>query len=458
MKKRIISLLLALVLLLGLLPTAALAANETHENQVHVIVENTTFTKATEASENKKPAWYGLLVDEWVDLTTDSTMMSCVQAAVVQSDPDNTVVLNDQQDYISSINGLAEFNGGQQSGWMGTLNDWFTNVGFGGITVADGTLSAYDEIRIMYTTNGYGEDLGGSWANNYKTVEAIDFRVGAKSVGTLDKTFDKNTHYYTLTVPAGTTGLLVLPTATNKNFQVRASVNNVEYKRTQTLPVADGTVITVTCGKPEWPSMNNQGEGALGATVPAQTYEFTVKMDSSETPPAKDHYLADIAFGPDCKYGGTELNSEYEMTPAFDPDTHEYTIIVPDHTATVYPLPTLSENAPEGSKAVFTYMNYTYAEWGLEIEENKTYASSTWGFQLSDFLGYDCKGATTTLKVGTDEDFETYTFHVKRQSSLNGIKLTSSTKRTPSPMPSPRSSAGRRRTAMRSISPTAVRI
>ena len=82
MKKRILSLLLALVMLLGLLPTVALAAGGDPATQVHVIVENTTFTEATEASENKEPAWKGVLFEQWVDLTDESTMMSCVRWAI----------------------------------------------------------------------------------------------------------------------------------------------------------------------------------------------------------------------------------------------------------------------------------------------------------------------------------------------------------------------------------------
>ena len=41
--------------------------------------------------------------------------------------------------YLSTITdgdySLAEFTGGQQSGWMGTLNDWFTNEGFASFSV-----------------------------------------------------------------------------------------------------------------------------------------------------------------------------------------------------------------------------------------------------------------------------------------------------------------------------------
>ena len=56
--------------------------------------------------------------------------------------------------YISTITedgySLAEFTGGQQSGWMGTLNDWFTNEGFANFSVKNGKLADGDVISIKY--------------------------------------------------------------------------------------------------------------------------------------------------------------------------------------------------------------------------------------------------------------------------------------------------------------------
>lgn len=49
MKKRIVSLLLALVMVLSLVPTTVWAA-EDHDGQVRVIVENTTYAKADGAA------------------------------------------------------------------------------------------------------------------------------------------------------------------------------------------------------------------------------------------------------------------------------------------------------------------------------------------------------------------------------------------------------------------------
>ena len=259
MKKKILSLLLALVMALSLVPTSVLAAPD-DLGQAHVIVENTTFTKPV---NGEAPAWTGTLVDDWVKLTKDSTMMSCVVEALKDRGYTQTGA---ESGYISGINGLAAFDGGGQSGWMGTLNDWFTNAGLGEFTVANGKLESGDEIRVMYTCS-LGDDLGGSWNNNDTTVKALTF-----SDGQLSPTFHKDTHSYTLKLAADVSSVQVTPTATNKNFQVRTSVDGTEYKRTAKIPVADGTVITVKCGDPSWPSMNNGAE--------AHEYKITVSQEA----------------------------------------------------------------------------------------------------------------------------------------------------------------------------------
>ena len=254
MKKKILSLLLAVVMALSLVPTSVLAAPD-DLGQAHVIVENTTYPK------DKGAPWDGTLVDSWVKLTGDSTMMGCVFEALDAKGYTHTGTT-----YISEINGLSELDGGSASGWMGTLNDWFTNEGFAAFTVAAGTLEAGDEIRVMYTCS-LGDDLGGSWNNNDTTVKALTF-----SDGQLSPTFHKDTDSYTLKLSSKVSSVQVTPTASNKNFQVRTSVDGTEYKRTAKIPVADGTVITVKCGDPSWPSMNKGAE--------AHEYKITVSQEA----------------------------------------------------------------------------------------------------------------------------------------------------------------------------------
>lgn len=218
-----------------------------------VIVENTTFPKAEGA------VWEGTLADTWIELTDESTMMGCVVEAL-----DGHTVVGAENNYISSIDDLKEQQGGSMSGWMGTLNDWFTNFGFGEFTVAKGTLCAGDEIRIMYTRTV--EDLGGSWNNSDTRLKALTF-----STGKLAPKFSGDTFTYTLTVPEGTTSLLVTPTAANKNYQVRAYLGTQatgrEYSRTSLIPIANGSVITVVCADDSWPTMNETSDGKRTYTI-----------------------------------------------------------------------------------------------------------------------------------------------------------------------------------------------
>lgn len=266
MKKRIVSLFLALVMALSLIPTTVWAevaeGSESSLGSVRVIVENTTYTEV-ESTDLK-----GTLVDTDVTLTADATMMSCVASAL---DAAGYTAVGADAGYISAITkgeaSLGEVDGSSGSGWMGTLNDWFTNRGFKEFTVADGKLADGDQIRVMFSLNG-GVDIGGSWSNNDTTVKALTF-----SDGELYPAFDKDTYSYTLKLSSEVGSVTVTPTASNKNFQVRTSVEGTEYKRTAQIPVASGTVITVKCGDPTWPSMN-ESEGAT-------TYTITVNEPSA---------------------------------------------------------------------------------------------------------------------------------------------------------------------------------
>lgn len=231
MKKRIVSLLLALVMVLSLVPTTVWAA-ENHDGQVRVIVENTTYAKADGA------AWDGTLVDKWVDLVPGSTMMDCIVSALGSYSQTGA-----DSGYITEINGLTAGDGGAASGWMGTLNDWFTNVGFKDIKAGD-KLFAGDTIRVMYTTNGYGADIGGDWNTQSDTsLAALSF-----SEGVLTPDFASDKTAYTLTLPQGVTGIRMTATASNKNNQVYLTADGTDYRRVETVPVHNGTVLTIRCG------------------------------------------------------------------------------------------------------------------------------------------------------------------------------------------------------------------
>lgn len=232
MKKRIISLLLALIMALSLLPVSVLAADD-HTGQVHVTVENTTWAEADGAP------WEGMLVDEWVTLQEDSSMMSCIVDALTAGGYSQTGA---DTGYISEINGIEEKDAAEGSGWMGTLNDWFTSEGFAAYTVANGKLKAGDEIAVQHTCN-LGADIGGAFGDSNKTLKAI-----ALSAGELNPAFSSGVHDYTMILPEGVTALTVTPTASNKQNRVRIYAGDTEYGRKDAIPVQVGTVITLKVG------------------------------------------------------------------------------------------------------------------------------------------------------------------------------------------------------------------
>lgn len=233
--------------------------------KVQVIVENTTFTK--NMWPNGKKFWDGVAVDEEVALTADSTMMSCIVAALEEN---GYTQVGADSNYISSITvgdqPLGQFDGGDQSGWMGTLNDWFTNFGFQEFTVENGSLSNGDVIRIMYTREGLGADLGGTWDNSDTTLAALDIQ-GGKLLTRFAPGEAGNTYEYTLAIDGESADLKLTPTAANKNYLTKIFLNEKVtsdeeggsfFKRTQMIPVAAGDTIYVGCGEYAWPSMNKQ--------------------------------------------------------------------------------------------------------------------------------------------------------------------------------------------------------
>lgn len=252
MKKRIISLLLALIMALSLLPVSVLAADD-HTGQVHVTVENTTWAEADGAP------WEGMLVDEWVTLQEDSSMMSCIVDALTAGGYSQTGA---DTGYISEINGIEEKAAAEGSGWMGTLNDWFTSEGFAAYTVANGKLKAGDEIAVQHTCN-LGADIGGAFGDSNKTLKAI-----ALSAGELNPAFSSGVHDYTMILPEGVTALTVTPTASNKQNRVRIYVGGTEYGRKDAIPVQVGDTITLKVGNdgdaaPETYTIALQAAGTL---------------------------------------------------------------------------------------------------------------------------------------------------------------------------------------------------
>lgn len=196
---------------------------KTEEATLHLIVENTTFTDASAASNNLPPAWKGQKITAGFPVTEGMTMMDAIVKMLKERNVSQTGAENG---YISEIGGLKEFDNGQDSGWMGTLNGWFTNKGFQNYVIKPG-----DEIRIMYTSTGRGADLGGDWGSSDKRLKALD--ISDSDYLTMFPAFSPDVHEYVIPLHADLDGTAVrrahvVPTAMNKQYQVHAYVGDEE--------------------------------------------------------------------------------------------------------------------------------------------------------------------------------------------------------------------------------------
>ena len=403
-----------------------------------VIVENTTFPKAEGA------VWEGTLADTWIELTGESTMMGCVVEAL-----DGHTVVGAESNYISSIDDLKEQQGGSMSGWMGTLNDWFTNFGFGEFTVAKGTLCAGDEIRIMYTRTV--EDLGGSWNNSDTRLKALTF-----STGKLAPKFSGDTFTYTLTVPEGTTSLLVTPTAANKNYQVRAYLGTQatgrEYSRTSLIPIANGSVITVVCADDSWPTMNETSDGKRTYTINVVYGE--VKSDDAGVTSVKVAGVSAAAGTAENSFSvtlpaGTEVTADsFEITlsdskatltgPAKGEDgVWTFTVTAEDGTAVTYTVTVTVAEAPKSSDAGVTSVSVAHTPasktgetaYTVKLQTNAEVTADSFQIVLSDekasVSAPTANGDVWTFTVTAEDGTTTaaYTVTVTRRSASETTPL-----------------------------------
>ena len=403
-----------------------------------VIVENTTFPKAEGA------VWEGTLADTWIELTGESTMMGCVVEAL-----DGHTVVGAESNYISSIDDLKEQQGGSMSGWMGTLNDWFTNFGFGEFTVAKGTLCAGDEIRIMYTRTV--EDLGGSWNNSDTRLKALTF-----STGKLAPKFSGDIFTYTLTVPEGTTSLLVTPTAANKNYQVRAYLGTQatgrEYSRTSLIPIANGSVITVVCADDSWPTMNETSDGKRTYTInvvfgTAQSSDAgvaSVKVAGVEAAAgtAENSFSVTLPAGTEVTADSFEItlsDSKATLTgPAKGEDgVWTFTVTAEDGTAVTYTVTVTVAEAPKSSDAGVTSVSVAHTPasktgetaYTVKLQTNAEVTADSFQIVLSDekasVSAPTANGDVWTFTVTAEDGTTTaaYTVTVTRRSASETTPL-----------------------------------
>lgn len=259
--KKLTSILLAAIMVSTLF-TVSLTANAADADKVRVTVKNEVYSTADGA------VWDGTLLDEWVSIDESSTMMSVLVSVL---DSKGYTQTGAESDYVTEINGLKAGDAGYMSGWMGTINDWFADEGYGAFSVTNGTLESGDELCFVYS-NAWGADVGSLWDSNDTSLASLSL-----DKGTLSPEFSSSVKEYTLTLE-NETGVVVTPTAVNKNYQVRTykneytpTVDGSEFKRSSAIDVKDGDTIYVAVGDPAWRSMNSSES--------ANVYTINVKVN-----------------------------------------------------------------------------------------------------------------------------------------------------------------------------------
>lgn len=218
------------------------SAEDTYENRVHVIVENTTYGTAAGAP------WEGRRVETWVTINETSTGLTVLEEAV--GGAGNLDVQDGYYGkYINGIFGIAAGDGGSvgdygynPAGWMYAINNTIASIGIDQCSVAAGTLSGGDELSFQYSLDG-GPDIGYDWNDTSpKALKSL-----AVSTGVLSPAFSSGVTDYTLTVPVEADSILVTAEPENRSETVTMWVEDREYKRAMNIPVSTGTRLQVRC-------------------------------------------------------------------------------------------------------------------------------------------------------------------------------------------------------------------
>lgn len=370
MKKRILSLLLVLVMVLGIFPVSAMA---TAQDSVEVRILNETCPVDNEScwsGTEESQRWHDELVRKSVPVTSSMSAMDAIAAAL--EDTEYTAKGLDAG-YISEIAGLhADLSGSSMAGWMITVNDWFINEGADTIPVTSG-----DVVRVMFSMTG--NDLGGSWDNNDKSLKGL-----SPSAGTLEPAFSPNTTAYTLTLDGAAT-VQMNPEAANKNFQVRTFVGDdltgTGFRPQDSLSLQDGDTVHVVVGGIGWPSMNNQA-GGTSDNVPAMDYTISVVTD--KVPDPQPDLPEDAVLLPGYIFSDS-WNTQYDVLYHEENVTYGYegqivtfpdgdTVMVGDTSHDIKNKETVVSAETAEGKTTLTFSNLTTPVGSISGEWNANYS------------------------------------------------------------------------------------
>lgn len=373
--------LLVFALLLSNMPSNIIARAEETITQVRVIVKNDTYPVANGAK------WEGKLIDTMVDIDNSDTAITVVSKALKQKGYTQTGA---ESNYITEINGLNTYDGGSQSGWMGTLNDWFTNQGLGDYKVSNNTLKAGDTVTFEYSCN-WGGDLGSYWSNNDTSLAKLEF-----DTGKLNKTFTGSDKTYTLYIDGDSDNVTVNAVAYNRNFQVRTYKNTYtpdvagsELDRNRSVEVSDGDKLYIGVGNKNWPSMNSGQTETI--------YEIDIKKAETETVKPIIENLNFSAFA----------LTNWVTNESFKPDVYDYDLDIKTYSTSSLSLTSTTTFDDTKFRAEALYADANGNDKSVVINSGKFTSLSNFGFGKTELV-------IKVTDLTDDTNFTEYKFNVTR--------------------------------------------
>ncbi len=284
MKKKLLSLLLVLVMVLGMLPVSAMAA-ALDSSQLHFNVQNPAGYVTVSFEDNGvRPQGadianrdlYGEPLGTIIEPTQvpflegenmAQVTVRLLEAMGIQYSHTGTT---ENGFYLASIDKFTfndkyyetfgEFDAGQQSGWCVRLNNWHINRGTAAFQVEDG-----DTIKWLYTCQ-YGADIGADFDSKSAKITNVAF---TDSEFVVEKWSDS---YYALTIPASASEVAFEVELENyaSVISVLVNGNEVKYRPNSPIPVSNNDTITIK-SKLEHMDANNNNE--------VTTYTDTIEIE-----------------------------------------------------------------------------------------------------------------------------------------------------------------------------------
>lgn len=234
---------LAAVLLSSAVSVGVSAEEVQNPEQIRIIIENQTCAKTEGA------AWEGVLLDEWVTIDRDSTLLGELTEVLAAKNYTQTGI---ETNYITELGGLSAGDCGDMSCWMLTLDSWITDTGADAFTYTSGKLADGDTFSFEYSAS-WGSDLHYDWQGTSTQLDNIVIN-GAE----MTPAFSPDITEYTAELSEGVSAVAVLPKAQNNAFRTKLYKNEytpekpAEFKISREIPIADGDEIYIGVGNSSW--------------------------------------------------------------------------------------------------------------------------------------------------------------------------------------------------------------